>query len=572
MILFSKVRWKNILSTGDTWTEINFTKSKSTLIVGENGAGKSTILDAICFALYGKPFRKINKSQLINSINNKGLVVEIEFSIGSKQYLVRRGMKPNVFDIICNCTMLNQTSDVREYQEMFEKNILKLNFKSFQQIVILGSASFTPFMQLSAADRRSIIEDLLDIQIFSTMNSILKEKLQNNKEELVRASYDVKLYGEKIELHNKLTKTIQENKQATIDSKNKQLNDVSGNIVIALDVIKEHEKEIERLKGLITDEESVDESFSKNKLMLRSAEDKLRSIDESIQFLNDHENCPTCNQDINSTFREETLKTKQSKKQKIEKLVVEIENTIEEINKRYKEITDVHSLISNEQVVIRDVSTQIKIYESTHSLLSEEIESLKTQLDDQSTDDLEELNSYKRSLRAAINTKEDLLKDKSVLDVAAVLLKDSGVKTKIIKQYVPVINKLVNKYLAAMDFFVNFELNENFEESIKSRYRDDFSYESFSEGEKMRIDLSLLFTWRAISKLRNSASTNLLIMDEVFDSSLDSNGTEEFLKIISTLTADTNLFIISHKGDQLFDKFHSLIKFEKHKNFSRIVK
>lgn len=572
MILFSKVRWKNILSTGDTWTEINFTKSKSTLIVGENGAGKSTILDAICFALYGKPFRKINKSQLINSINNKGLVVEIEFSIGSKQYLVRRGMKPNVFDIICNGTMLNQTSDVREYQEMFEKNILKLNFKSFQQIVILGSASFTPFMQLSAADRRSIIEDLLDIQIFSTMNSILKEKLQNNKEELVKAGYDVKLYGEKIELHNKLTKTIQENKQATIDSKNKQLNDVSGNIVIALDVIKEHEKEIERLKGLITDEESVDESFSKNKLMLRSAEDKLRSIDESIQFLNDHDNCPTCNQDINSTFREETLKTKQSKKQKIEKLVVEIKNTIEEINKRYEEITDVHSLISNEQVAIRDVSTQIKIYESTHSLLSEEIESLKTQLDDQSTDDLEELNSYKRSLRAAINTKEDLLKDKSVLDVAAVLLKDSGVKTKIIKQYIPVINKLVNKYLAAMDFFVNFELNENFEESIKSRYRDDFSYESFSEGEKMRIDLSLLFTWRAISKLRNSASTNLLIMDEVFDSSLDSNGTEEFLKIISTLTADTNLFIISHKGDQLFDKFHSLIKFEKHKNFSRIVK
>lgn len=566
------MRWKNILSTGDTWTEINFTRSKSTLIVGENGAGKSTILDAVCFALYGKPFRKINKSQLINSINGKGLLVEIEFSIGNKQYLVRRGMKPNVFDIVCNDVTLNQTSDVREYQDMFEKNILKLNFKSFQQIVILGSASFTPFMQLTAADRRSIIEDLLDIQIFSTMNTILKEKIQNNKEELQRSSYDIKLYGEKIELHNKLTKTIQDSKQSIIDSKNKQLNDVIANIVIALDTIKEHNTEIERLKQLITDEDEVDESYNKNRLMLKSAQDKLKSLDDSIEFLTDHTNCPTCNQNIDDHFRDESIKTKQEKKNKIEKIIVQLNEDVKQINERYKEIVEVHSLIDEQETLIRDCSTQVKIYESTTSLLTDEIEKLKTQIDDHTSDQLEELQSFKRSLRAAINTKEDLLVDKSVLDIASVLLKDSGVKTKIIKQYIPVINKLVNKYLAAMDFFVNFELNENFEETIKSRHRDDFSYESFSEGEKMRIDLALLFTWRAISKLRNSASTNLLIMDEVFDSSLDNNGTEEFLKIISSLTADTNLFIISHKGDQLFDKFHSLIRFHKHKNFSCIQK
>lgn len=571
MILFSKVRWKNILSTGDTWTEINFTRSKSTLIVGENGAGKSTILDAICFALYGKPFRKINKPQLINSINRKNLVVEIEFSIGTKQYLVRRGLKPSLFDIVCNGVAFDQNADAREFQEMFEKNILKLNFKSFQQIVILGSASFTPFMQLSAADRRSIIEDLLDIQIFTTMNTLLKEKIQNNKDELQSASFDIKLYGEKIELHNKLVTTIKQNKEQTIDGKKKQLGEVGCNLQICLDSIKELHDEISRLNGQIADEDTVSNKYDNFLSLERSGEDKIKSLKKEIEFLEHHDTCPTCTQHIDDQFKSDAAKQKQKKINTIKKTIDEFQSNKETLNNRLKEISDVHSIVQEKTLKIQDYETHCKIYQNTIKLIEEEIESLTNQIDDQTDSDAEELQAIKRSLKAAITTKEDLLKDKAVLDVAYVLLKDSGVKTKIIRQYVPVINKLVNKYLAAMDFFVNFELNENFEETIKSRHRDEFSYESFSEGEKMRIDLALLFTWRAISKLRNSASTNLLIMDEVFDSSLDNNGTEEFLKIISTLTADTNLFIISHKGDQLFDKFHSLIKFQKVKNFSQMV-
>lgn len=572
MILFSKIRWKNLLSTGDAWTEVNFRKSKSTLIVGENGAGKSTILDAICFALFAKPFRKINKPQLVNSINKKGMLVELEFSIGNKQYLIRRGQKPNVFDIICDGNMMNQTSDVREYQEMLENNILKLNFKSFSQIVILGSASFTPFMQLPAAHRREIIEDLLDIQIFSIMNSLLKEKISLNKQEITSVTYEMKSAADRIELHNKLTKTLKDNKQVTIDIKNNQLKEVAGNMQIALDVIKEHREKITALQDTIADEDTVSGKHSNYITLKRAGENKLRNINDSIAFLQEHDSCPTCSQDIDIHFKDGNIGEKNKQKAEVESSLASLQGLITTLDSRLSDIADVHSLIQEQELLIQDCNTQVKIYQNTIKLLQDEIKNLQTDIEVQSEDDTEELSSIKRTLKAAINTKEELLKDKSALDVAAILLKDSGVKTKIIKQYIPVINKLVNKYLAAMDFFVNFELNENFEETIKSRHRDDFSYESFSEGEKMRIDLALLFTWRAISKLRNSASTNLLIMDEVFDSSLDNNGTEEFLKIISTLTADTNLFIISHKGDQLFDKFHSVIKFQKVKNFSQMVK
>jgi DNA repair exonuclease SbcCD ATPase subunit len=566
------MRWKNLLSTGDVWTEVNFRKSKSTLIVGENGAGKSTILDAICFALFAKPFRKINKPQLVNSINKKGMLVELEFSIGSKQYLIRRGQKPNVFDIICDGNTLNQTSDVREYQEMLESNILKLNFKSFSQIVILGSASFTPFMQLPAAHRREIIEDLLDIQIFSTMNSLLKEKVALNKQEITSVSYEMKMAAEKIDLHSRLVKSLKDNKQGMIDAKTNQLKDVVGNMQIALDVIKEHKEKIITLKGSVVDEDTVSGKYANYTSLKRAGENKLKNINDSIEFLEEHESCPTCNQYIDAHFKYGSIGEKTIQKADVEKSLASLQGLIAALDERLKVIADVHSLIQEQELLIQDYNTQVKIYQNTVKLLQDEIKALESEIEVQSTDDAEELSAIKRTLKAAINTKEELLKDKSALDVAAVLLKDSGVKTKIIKQYIPVINKLVNKYLAAMDFFVNFELNENFEETIKSRHRDDFSYESFSEGEKMRIDLALLFTWRSISKLRNSASTNLLIMDEVFDSSLDNNGTEEFLKIISTLTADTNLFIISHKGDQLFDKFHSVIKFQKVKNFSQMVK
>lgn len=571
MILFSKIRWKNILSTGDAWTEVNFQKSRSTLIVGENGAGKSTILDAICFALFAKPFRKINKSQLINSINKKGMLVEIEFSIGPKQYLIRRGQKPSVFDIMVDGNLLNQTSDVREYQEILEKNILKLNFKSFSQIVILGSASFTPFMQLPAAHRREIIEDLLDIQIFSTMNSILKEKVQLNKEEITNVNYEMKLLAEKIELQKRLAESMQQNNEAVIAEKTNQAIEVGGNWQIALATLKDVNGAITYLESTITDSAQVNAKLKKLEKLFDLAESKKKKIESEIEFFENNDNCPTCRQAIEQLFKDKSVGEKMSSLQQLNEMKDDLVNQQQAVTARIAEIDGIRDQIENQSALAFKYNTQVSIYENTLSLLKAEIEQLKQKGTSISVDN-EEMEALKRSLKSNVNTKEELLKDKAVLDVAAVLLKDSGVKTKIIKQYIPVINKLVNKYLAAMDFFVNFDLNENFEETIKSRHRDDFSYESFSEGEKMRIDLALLFTWRSISKLRNSASTNLLIMDEVFDSSLDNSGTEEFLKIINTLTADTNLFIISHKGDQLFDKFHSVIKFQKVKNFSQMVK
>ena len=560
-----------MLSTGDAWTEINFTKSKSTLVVGENGAGKSTILDAVCFALFGKPFRKINKPQLINSINKKNMAVEIEFRIGSREYIIKRGQKPTLFEILVNGELISQNSESKEYQEMLEKSILKLNFKSFSQIVILGSASFTPFMQLPAAHRREIIEDLLDIQIFSTMNTILKEKVSVNKQEITSVGFDMRLAAERIELQNKLTSSIKQDNELVIAGKIKKSIEVGGNLQIALDTIKSTQTTIDLLKDTITDHPSATSKVSKITNLITQAELKADRILKDIEFFTDNDSCPTCKQEIQEIFKNKSVEEKNQQMEAINNTIPLMAQQVSDLNVRLAEIQLVADQITEYETDLLGYNTQVRIYENTLKLISDEVEQLREKSIQIDTD-TDEMESAKRSLKSSINTKEELLKDKAALDVASVLLRDSGVKTKIIKQYIPVINKLVNKYLAAMDFFVNFELNENFEETIRSRHRDDFSYESFSEGEKMRIDLALLFTWRAISKLRNSASTNLLIMDEVFDSSLDNNGTEEFLKIINTLTADTNLFIISHKGDQLFDRFHSVIKFQKVKNFSQMVK
>lgn len=571
MLLFQRVRWKNLLSTGDTWTEINFTKSKSTLIVGENGAGKSTILDAVCFGLFGKPFRKINKPQLVNSINRKGMLVELEFKIGHRQYLIRRGQKPSVFEILQDGNIINQNSEVREYQEYLESNVLKLNFKSFQQIVILGSASFTPFMQLPASHRREIIEDLLDIQIFSTMNSLLKDKITINRTSLYQVDYEIKGAAEKIELYKKHIESLKQNNDQIVEQKQVQLDELNSQVNSANEFATTLQVQIDLLSESIDDHNKVISKSNKFALLNRQLDSKLDKIKKELDFFYESDDCPTCRQGIAHQHKSEIVEKNHKQVAEIEegkqKMLVEIEA----IENRLTEIANINTQISTLNRRVTDGNIQIKMWMSMATSIQTEITNLKTN-NKQIDTNTEELKVLKEQLRAALQSKEDLTKEKAVLDVASVLLKDSGVKTKIIKQYIPVINKLVNKYLAAMDFFVAFELNENFEETIKSRHRDDFSYESFSEGEKMRIDLALLFTWRAISKLRNSASTNLLIMDEVFDSSLDNNGTEEFLKIISTLTADTNLFIISHKGDQLFDKFHSLIKFEKHKNFSRISK
>lgn len=569
MLYFEKIRWKNFLSTGNAFTEIDFTRNKTTLIVGENGAGKSTILDALSFSLYGKPFRKINKPQLINTINGKGLEVELEFSIGKRKYLVKRGMKPTLFEIYQDGNIINQDAESKEYQEMFEKNILKLNHKSFCQIVVLGSASFVPFMQLPAAHRREVIEDLLDIQIFSTMNNLLKDKVTKNKSDITDTDYNIKLTAQKIEMHKKHLEELNKSNDDVIEQKNQKIEELTTEINTASVQVTYNQTKIDEKTESISDYTKTQNRVEKLKDLKLQLNAKLTRLEKEIEFFSDHNDCPTCRQGIDHTHKAQIVSNDNDQilevRAGIEKLDSELtvsKSRIEEINRVILSINELNKEVSNLNVQIDTKSKFIKG-------LKEEIAALKKST--KATVDNEQLKLFQTDLKQFLASKEELVADKGVLDVASNLLRDSGIKTKIIKQYVPVMNKLVNKYLASLDFFVNFELNENFEETIKSRHRDEFSYESFSEGEKMRIDLALLFTWRAIAKLRNSVSTNLLIMDEVFDSSLDTNGTDEFLKILYTLTGDTNVFIISHKGDTLFDKFEHILKFEKHKNFSRIA-
>lgn len=570
MILFKTIRYKNLLSTGNAFTEIHLNKNHSTLIVGENGAGKSSILDALSFALYGKPFRKVNKGLLVNSINNKGLVVELEFQIGKKDYFVRRGIKPNIFEIFQDGNIINQSSDAKEYQEFFEKTILKLNHKSFSQIVVLGSASFVPFMQLTSQHRREVIEDLLDIQIFSTMNTLLKEKIQQNRTDIVDADYQLKLNSEKIEMLKKHIETIKTSNDELIKQKEEKIKELEEQVNEASNSITNVNAEITTLENQLSDKDKVSTRIQKLKTLSSQIDSKLHKLEKEIEFFEDHNDCPTCRQGIQHEHKQEIVNKNNSQLLEVKAAKEKLEDEYNQLNTRLNEIAETNHQISELNRKVSNHNTQIQTLNNFISGIRKEIDNIsqdKTLVEDNT----EELKQLKSSLKSVIEQKEELHKDKQVLDVAALLLRDTGIKTRIIKQYVPIMNKLINKYLAAMDFFVNFELNENFEEKIKSRFRDEFTYDSFSEGEKMRIDLSLLFTWRAIAKLRNSISTNLLIMDEVFDSSLDGSGTEEFLKILDTMTQDTNVFIISHKGDQLFDKFAHVIKFEKHKNFSRIA-
>ena len=570
MILFKTIRWQNMLSTGNQFTEVALDRSKSTLIVGENGAGKSTILDALSFALYGKPFRNINKPQLLNSMTQKNLVVECEFMVGSKHFRVKRGIKPQIFEIYQNGEMINQNSSARDYQEYLEKSILKLSFKSFGQIVILGSANYLPFMQLPAHARREVIEDLLDIQIFTTMNNLLKEKIVTNKAAITDTDYQINLIENKIELTQKHIDSLKTNNDHLIKQKQDLIYEICERVSQAEADILLQNIQLENKSNEISDAEKVNARLTKLVELENQLETKVRNLRKEINFYHDNDSCPTCRQGIDHDFKNETIDDRVNKKQEVTDALVKIEDEILAINKRVNQISEINKEITTINTRITELNSDIRSWNSSIRTLETEIDNLEknTGVIDESKEDLSVLNSQ---LGVQQKYKEELANERQVIEVAGVLLKDSGIKTRIIKQYVPVMNKLINKYLAAMDFFVQFELDENFNEKIKSRFRDEFSYASFSEGEKMRIDLALMFTWRAIAKLRNSASTNLLIMDEVFDSSLDVGGTEEFLKILEGLTAETNTFIISHKGDQLFDKFHSVIKFEKHANFSRIA-
>ena len=570
MILFKAIRRQNMLSTGNQFTEVTLDRSKSTLIVGENGAGKSTILDALSFALYGKPFRNINKPQLLNSMTQKNLVVECEFMVGSKHFRVKRGIKPAIFEIYQNGEMINQNSSARDYQEYLEKSILKLSFKSFGQIVILGSANYLPFMQLPAHSRREVIEDLLDIQIFTTMNNLLKEKILANKSAITDTDYQIDLVENKIELTLKHINSLKINNDHLIRQKEEMIEEVNGLVCQAERDIAIQSGYLAVKSAKVADSEKISSKRTKLIELESQLETKIRSLKKEITFYHDNDSCPTCRQGIDHDFKDSVIDDRESKQQEVTDALAKIEEEINTINQRVNEIAEVNKEITVINTKITELNSDIRSWNNSIRTLEAEIDNLEknTTIIDESNEDLSVLN---KQLGVQQKYKEELANERQVIEVAGVLLKDSGIKTKIIKQYVPIMNKLINKYLAAMDFFVQFELDENFNEKIKSRFRDEFSYASFSEGEKMRIDLALMFTWRAIAKLRNSASTNLLIMDEVFDSSLDVGGTEEFLKILEGLTGDTNTFIISHKGDQLYDKFHSVIKFEKHANFSRIA-
>jgi DNA repair exonuclease SbcCD ATPase subunit len=571
MILFEKVRWKNFLSTGASFTEIVLTKSPNTLVIGHNGAGKSTILDALCFGLFGKPFRKINKPQLLNSINQRDCVVEIEFKIGQKNYKIVRGIKPNVFEIYCDSILLNQDAAAKDYQDILENSILKLNYKSFTQVVILGSASFTPFMQLSASDRRTIIEDLLDIQIFSSMNNLVKERMSIVKEGLTKIKYDMVLAGEKIELQKHNIDEHKKHNDAEIDKKKKEIIESEQQIDKLNKEIVLINKHIDVMQNKISDKLLVEKKSSKLLQLESKLESKLKKLDKEETFYDENHNCPTCKQDIADTFRRSQLSGINQTKGEVGLAVKDIEGQIQKANARIEEI---QKIVKH----IQEHNNEVVKHNSTISAVNKYIAKIQVEVGELSIrkDNLEEENQKLKDLRVELDgynqTYKELLIEKQYNEFASNLLKDTGIKTKIIKQYLPIMNKLINKYLTAMDFFVNFNINENFEETIKSRHRDEFSYANFSEGEKMRIDLALLFTWRQIAKLKNSTNTNLLILDEVFDSSLDTVGTEEFLKLIHEIGVDTNVFVISHKGDQLFDKFRSVVKFEKKNNFSRMAK
>ena len=568
MINFKNVRWKNFLSTGNQFIEIQLDKNPTTLIIGENGAGKSTILDALCFGLFGKPFRTISKNQLVNSVNNGSTVVEVEFTIGTVEYKVIRCIKPNKFEIYQNGKLMSLEANVRDYQKILEQQILKLNYRSFTQVVILGSSTFVPFMQLSARHRREVVEEILDIQIFSVMNILLKQKLKGIVDELREVDYEYNLISEKISLQENYIDDIQKNKDDIIKEK-------ESSFRVNKYHIREKTEEIVSLEGdskLLADdligEEQNKEKRSKLKDISVTLNDKFDRNRKMIFFLKDNDDCPTCKQHIDETFKSETINEKNEQQKELSKGLTKLHDQLERLDTYVDTHKAARKFIRENDIEIAKLKSSVTELEKFNAKLQQEINILTSGT--VSDADTKKLDGYKRDGLKIERQRTQLKEEKSYAEAEKLILQDTGIKTKIIKQYLPIMNKLINTYLTSMEFYVNFTLNENFEESIKSRYRDEFTYSSFSEGEKMRIDLSLLFTWRAIAKMKNSANTNLLILDEIFDSSLDGTGTDEFLKILNTL-GDENVFVISHKQDVLADKFKSTIKFEKVKNFSHVV-
>jgi len=570
MIIFKKVRYKNFLSTGQQFIEINLNEAPTTLVVGNNGAGKSTMLDALCFGLFAKPFRAVKKDQLVNTINEKECVVEVEFQIGKKEYKIIRGIKPNLFEIWCNGDMLNQDAAVRDYQKHLEQHILKLNFRSFTQVVILGNASFVPFMQLRARHRREVVEEILDIEIFSKLNLMFREKAKAQDETIKQADFNYQLLDGKIETQQKHIDDISNTNKDTADSKKLDIKNADTDIENYREDIARVRREIAELQIEIIDQTKLTNKHGKLTAMEAKLENTCIKHKKELRFFKEHDDCPTCRQAIDEAFKKATIAVKESKVVELELGMSQIDNAIRTSQKKLDKINDT-------VVAIREKDLLISRYETSISEIEKYKTRLQTEIDDLSDEKFStgvatgELNQLQEQLVDAEKDKLKQKEEKLYIDTARHLMQDTGIKTKIIKQYLPVMNQYINKNLADMDFFVNFTLDEEFNETIKSRHRDDFQYHSFSEGEKLRIDLAILFTWREIAKLKNSTNTNLLILDEIFDSSLDTTGTDEFMRILYHTMNKENVFIISHKGDTLIDKFPRVMKFEKYKNFTRMA-
>ena len=569
MIIFKTVRWKNFLSTGNAFSEIQLDASPATLIVGSNGAGKSTFLDAICFGLFNKPFRKITKAQLVNAVNEKDLLVEIEFSIGSRDYMIRRGFKPTLFEIYLNGSMLSQEAAMNEQQKHLEQSILRLNYKSFTQVVILGSSCFVPFMQLSPPNRREVIEDLLDIRIFSTMNTLLRDKVKSVKETLRECEYQVDLAKNKVEMQQNLIANLQEQSNANTSRRKGEIKDLEGEISTAntavtkgLGKLSSKEKSLEAYGDL--DKEQTELLVYQDRFKT-----KKKSFDKEYKFFDKNDNCPTCHQAITEELKNDKKKIINVSLKELDDASVALQQKLDILLEKISE----RQIINNE---IREINDTISSYNKEIQWKKKQIQDIEEKINTGTVVSLKkEKEKLKEIAKDGMKVEESLLdsrKTRDDYDVVSNMLRDTGIKSVIIKKYLPVMNQLVNRYLKELDFYVSFDLNENFEETIKSRFRDEFTYSSFSEGEKMRIDLALLFTWRTIAKMKNSANTNLLILDEIFDSSLDGQGTDDFLKILHTVSDNTNVFVISHKTESLQDKFASTLQVEKKQNFSVISK
>lgn len=570
MINFKKVRYKNLLSSGNKFTEIQLDQHQTTLILGDNGAGKSTLLDALCFGMYGKGFRNLKKDLLINSINGGNLLVEVEFSIGKKEYKVIRGAKPNKFELYVNDVFVNQDATVRDYQEHLEKNILKMSYRSFTQVAILGSANFTPFMQLKATERRKLVEDLLDISIFSTMGDILKKKISNHTVEVRENNHEIDLLEERINGLNEQLNALRENRESKILKYESTVDETQENINKLLGDIDEKTKNVVEKTTSINDKDSKETRLKQIVDMEAGLETARKKALKDIEFYENNDDCPTCKQGLDHEHKKKHIEEKQTKVSEIKEALSTLDKQVEDLNTRIQEINGIQDQITTVQKEVGILQTEVVSNQKFVQKIQKEIESLKQE--GQGNGDVQSrIDDSEDKLDILHAKKESLVDQQHYFEIAQVLLRDQGVRQKIIKQYVPIMNKLINKYLAQLEFYVGFELNEKFEETIKSRFRDVFKYDNFSQGEKMRIDLALLFTWRSVARMKNSVNTNLLILDEVFDSSLDTQGTDDFLKLLNTLTERTNAFIISHKGEALYDKFNNVLRFEKYKNFSRLA-